>query len=186
MRKCLKYNISAVIICCILGAIGIAYYRHCYLTSFVSKCEKCPRCRSGFVYFVPLKHSCYHFSSKNGTFLQGIAYCRNLMSDLVSIETKIESHCINYHLTGTNDLGLYWTSGVADFNRGNTRSFHWLSTGEAFTFTNWCPGQPDRWKENDFCILLITKCWNDVPCQGNYQFLCEYNLLFANFVTTNK
>ncbi len=51
------------------------------------------------------------------------------------------------------------------------------ATGKAATYTNWGPGQPDHWMNQERCVQLydgkaITQ-WNDIDCASQLPYLCQ-------------
>uniref|UniRef100_T1J2G3 C-type lectin domain-containing protein n=1 Tax=Strigamia maritima TaxID=126957 RepID=T1J2G3_STRMM len=131
--------------CCVFGAT--TSLNGC-LNGHYSKCKKC---RSGFE---ALGDSCYHFSTETGTYLEGYEYCKARDSELISIETKVESDIINRFIVDSHNPsapGNFWTSGF-DFNRN--RQFYWMGTGTNFSDTNWCSGEPNG-PTYEYCVHII-------------------------------
>ncbi|CAG2232218.1 unnamed protein product [Mytilus edulis] len=113
-------------------------------------------------------------------------FCRTYNSHLATIETEGE----NIFLTDTialiqNGVGKrdihdltqdFWIGGTDEVIEG---VWVWASTGKDLTYTNWEPGQPDNWK-NENCLSLvwwnIPGKWNDWYCSRNCHFICETEL----------
>lgn len=69
-----------------------------------------------------------------------------------------------------------WTGAL--LNRFPQHHFHWLSSGEKCNFTNWKDGEPNFFKDNEFCVCIYTSLkflWNDDPCSKARGYVCEYN-----------
>ena len=45
-------------------------------------------------------------------------------------------------------------------------SFYWESTGKRLSYTNWAPGQPDNWQNEDCSGMIFGDPgkWNDGSC----------------------
>lgn len=59
--------------------------------------------------------------------------------------------------------------------------FVWAPSGEKFTFTNWAPGTPDNFYDEDCTEMVVDDGdgkWNDMPCDERYQgiTMCELKL----------
>jgi len=67
----------------------------------------------------------------------------------------------------------HWTSGSDDGHEGR---WIWTSTGRAFNYTNWGPGQPDNHhdKQNYLVINYGTEHqWDDDNYDDQYYSFCE-------------
>lgn len=100
-------------------------------------------------------------------------HCENDGGHLVTYskageETTVES---TLGLTGYR----YWM-GFNDIQKEGT--WVWV-TGEPVTYTNWAPGEPNNWANDEDCATGnrdSTPGWNDFPCWylGVSLFVCEY------------
>ena len=72
--------------------------------------------------------------------------------------------------------GKHYRLGGRDFH-GN-RKFVWVPTGLKFsqTFTKWHSGRPVSIANHPEhrCVALTSDGWTDVPCNYDYNFICEY------------
>ncbi|XP_071148911.1 perlucin-like [Mytilus edulis] len=128
-------------------------------------------------------NSCYFISHTLKTWVNAEGFCRTYNSYLATIETEGE----NIFLTDTitliqNGVGKrdihdltqdFWIGGTDEVIEG---VWVWASTGKDLTYTNWEPGQPDNWK-NENCLSLVwwnvPGKWNDWYCSRNCHFICE-------------
>ena len=69
-------------------------------------------------------------------------------------------------------LGLY--------KDGNDAPWKWIN-GELAKDINWSFGQPNEFKSNEFCTILMNRHVNDVPCDYTLPFIC-----MASSVTCRK
>ncbi len=51
--------------------------------------------------------------------------------------------------------------------------FRWAADNSGITYATWAPGQPDNAYGNERCIHFRNSLWNDLPCNYNYNFICE-------------
>jgi len=78
-------------------------------------------------------------------------------------------------LTRANDGYYFWTAG----HRISNSKFVWKinpSTSYPLTYTNWHKDNPDNSGGNENCIHLFFSelIWNDIPCNLNMCFICEF------------
>jgi len=73
--------------------------------------------------------------------------------------------------------------GGSDANDENA-GFKWAN-GDSVEYTNWAPGQPDNYHENEDCIHIgwnSPEMWNDVPCAGySDHVVVEYDCIPAGY-----
>lgn len=64
--------------------------------------------------------------------------------------------------------------GLSDLKM--TGQYVW-ETGAAATYTNWSPGQPDHWMNQEHCVQLTdaksSTAWNDISCDSPLPYLCQ-------------
>ncbi|KAK3105709.1 hypothetical protein FSP39_003936 [Pinctada imbricata] len=150
-------------------------------------------CRDGWVKF---HGSCYLIALQQATWAEAEfevftkyqihpqIFCIAANSQLVEIETKIESDFLEAHLreqhrgsehpTETSTLAnSYWIGGNDIQNEG---IFKWYRSDTDLTFTDWNPGQPDDAGTNEDCMDLqgiFSYHWNDHNCDVRQHFICE-------------
>ena len=78
--------------------------------------------------------------------------------------SDIQSDCENIHTSG---------------RRSDSR-WVWSSTGQAFTYTNWAPLEPNNWRglNEDVCSIKYLKStvvgWNDIEGTKKGCSICEF------------
>ena len=99
---------------------------------------------------------------------------------LVKVET-IEEHNFladgKFHL---NQFGHNNWIGLSDLAKDGV--YRWTD-GSRANFTMWRRGQPDRWRNEEYCVHMFDDkglweekgLWNDVNCENSYRFICERN-----------
>ncbi|XP_046344929.2 perlucin-like [Haliotis rufescens] len=103
------------------------------------------KCTGGFH-----KHgnSCYWLSNIKGTFAEARSICRFLGSDLVAITSHTEDAFVRGYATQRGKAERYYLGGTDLGLEGR-----WIWTGnKPFTYTNWEPGQPTNYKNNEHCL----------------------------------
>ena len=56
--------------------------------------------------------------------------------------------------------------------------WHWV-TGEAFSYSHWGPGQPDRTHGTEHYAEINYggfSLWNDLPMSSKHHFICEWDV----------
>ncbi|XP_071115792.1 perlucin-like [Haliotis cracherodii] len=151
----------------------------CILSLLCLACWSLPRgvegtkCTGGFH-----KHggSCYWFSNIKGTFAEARSICRFLGSDLVTITSHTEDAFVRGYATQRGKAERYYL-GATDLGLEG----RWVWTGnKPFTYTNWGPGQPTNYKNNEHCLEAYKGYgygWNDVNCDKKANFICQMSPL---------
>uniref|UniRef100_A0A8C6S650 C-type lectin domain-containing protein n=1 Tax=Neogobius melanostomus TaxID=47308 RepID=A0A8C6S650_9GOBI len=97
-------------------------------------------------------------------------YCLAMGGHLVVINNQEEEHFVK-GLTGGKETWI----GLSDAQK--TGYWFWINS-EPLGYTNWCPGEPNNWGGNQHCGMTnysAQKCWNDIPCDRSYPYVCERN-----------
>lgn len=120
-------------------------------------------CPSGFQAF---ERSCYRVSTLSLGWLLARTECLTSGADLVSIESAVEDRFV-----GGLVAESIWI-GASDLVQDGV--YTWAD-GRPVTFTNWGPGQPDEWADQD-CIEKRQETgepWYDQPCERSLRYVCE-------------
>lgn len=67
----------------------------------------------------------------------------------------------------------YWLGGRDDIIEG---TWIWASTDQIFKYTDWYPGQPNNYENNEDCLHMYASFnmkWNDFSCTRLSGFICE-------------
>jgi len=95
----------------------------------------------------------------------------NLDGHLATITSDAENDFI-FNILGVSDRPI-WLGGFQDENAAEPLAdWQWV-TGEAWTFTNWAPGEPSNstWNDEDalaFAFWRADGTWNDAPTEYAY------------------
>jgi Ca2+-binding RTX toxin-like protein len=101
----------------------------------------------------------FYFLSNAGTWTQAQAQAVSLGGNLVTVNDAAENEFLVNTFGGTERLWIGLTDEVTE------GTFKWAN-GEAVTYTNWIPGQPDDAGGNEDYVELNfaeTGKWNDLP-----------------------
>ena len=101
----------------------------------------------------------FYFLSNAGTWTQAQAQAVSLGGNLVTVNDAAENEFLVNTFGGTERLWIGLTDEVTE------GTFKWAN-GEAVTYTNWLPGQPDDAGGNEDYVELNfaeTGKWNDLP-----------------------
>ncbi|MEM9484760.1 MAG: NF038122 family metalloprotease [Cyanobacteria bacterium P01_F01_bin.116] len=108
------------------------------------------------------------------TWTEAQAYARTLGGDLVTINDTAEDQWLK-NIFGTTEA--LWTG----FSDTETEGVWKWASGEAVTYTNWTPGQPDDYQGNqDYAVLSYvwganSDQWDDVTSNDQYRGIIEIN-----------
>ncbi|XP_047661521.1 lymphocyte antigen 75-like [Tachysurus fulvidraco] len=111
-------------------------------------------------------------------------YCRELYTDLASVRNETENQKIRSMFNNT-DYSSFWI--------GLYRTRSWSDKSNS-SFSNWKPGQPDNYRQNESCTAVSfndSGKWTDENCVDTFPFLC-YSTMPSNsshqyhFVNENK
>ncbi|XP_017347479.2 macrophage mannose receptor 1 [Ictalurus punctatus] len=128
-------------------------------------------------------------------------YCREHYTDLISVRNEIENQKIRLFLYNNIDYGYYYYYYYYYYYRygifwiGLYRTRSWSDKSNS-SFTNWIPGQPDNYAQNESCTAVsfndsYSGKWTDENCNQTIPFLCYSRMLSASsrqyhFVNKNK
>ncbi|KAI4900124.1 hypothetical protein NFI96_006470, partial [Prochilodus magdalenae] len=142
---------------------------HCALISSIYKSWEGFPCSSTFQFI------CYDGSvnasqryvvvSENKNWTEAQSYCRKHYTDLVSVRNETE----NQKLKSLTENKYYYFLWIGLYR---TRSW---SDGSNSTFSNWRPGQPDNYEQNEYCTAVSFSTfgqWTDENCDQTFPFLC--------------
>ncbi|XP_053504619.1 C-type mannose receptor 2-like isoform X2 [Ictalurus furcatus] len=131
----------------------------------------------------------YVLVNQNLNWTEAQSYCRKNYTDLISVRNETENHMIRSLLTNMNNyygslwIGLYRTRSWSDKSNSS--------------FTNWNPGQPDNYAQNESCTAVSFSSdnyyyynyyysylyygkWTDENCGQAFPFLCYSTTLSSS------
>jgi predicted DNA-binding protein (UPF0251 family) len=114
----------------------------------------------------------YIFCNNQESWSGARAYCNDFNMKLVSLGSAAEEEWV-YAIANVLSPQKWWI-GLND--KGAEGSFVWDS-GEAVSYSNWEPGEPNNVGGSEDCGQLNryhpAKTWNDEPCSLHLNFICE-------------
>ncbi|CAH1790964.1 unnamed protein product [Owenia fusiformis] len=131
------------------------------------------RCPIGYWYHPEFK-SCYKFvCGITFSHEQAKTQCARFGGYLAIANSEKENNFFKYTLKADNENGDFFLGGQRSQPNGG-----WVWTGhpsglnQPFAYSDWNSGQPDN---SGSCIAVSVAGWNDVDCNGSYEFICEAN-----------
>lgn len=64
----------------------------------------------------------------------------------------------------------FWVGG-SDLAKEGT--FVWIDTNTPFTYVNFRDGEPANYLDNEDCVEVWNRQWNDIDCRRNEFYICE-------------
>ena len=120
--------------------------------------------------WIRLVSSCYYFSTSETNWSTANSTCRSLGGDLVVPRNDEENSAI-IKTADQNGLNHPWIGLVRDENN----TFYTVS-GSKPTYTPWSKGRPNNKGGYEKCGQFLDSAglWNDIPCNRQFNFICEY------------
>uniref|UniRef100_A0A667WDF9 C-type lectin domain-containing protein n=1 Tax=Myripristis murdjan TaxID=586833 RepID=A0A667WDF9_9TELE len=109
----------------------------------------------------------YHFIEEALPWLDAQVYCREMFTDLATVEDVEEMN----RLMNTSWIGLE--------RRGPMR-WMWSDGSGTAHFTSWREDEPNNVAGNEWCAEFVEGNWNDVPCDQDLSFVCYERESFAH------
>ncbi|KAI4885343.1 hypothetical protein NFI96_015579 [Prochilodus magdalenae] len=114
----------------------------------------------------------YHFVEESKTWTEAQRYCRELYTDLATIDNMEEMDMIINTVNGSYS-GLAWIGLYDDPN-----SWRWSLDDDSFymegerDYRGWYQ-EPDNYDGKELCVLMsYSGTWFDRPCDTHYTFVC--------------
>ncbi|XP_074527273.1 type-2 ice-structuring protein-like [Halichoeres trimaculatus] len=117
---------------------------------------------------------CYIFVPELMTWSEAQRNCQSMRANLVSVRS-FEEYTVIQKLTAFTGYRNTWIGGSDAQQEGY---WFWID-GSPFTYTNWCPQQPDQ-PGLQKCIQMNYgdhKCWDDTKCDTMYPSICAKRIL---------
>ncbi len=100
----------------------------------------------------------YQVFDKPLTWEDAKAACEKLGGHLVTVTSGAEESFVE-SLIAKGTKYMYWMGGKLDTSKG---AYKWV-TGEAFSYTNWVPGQPDNNGGCESYLQIYTDKYSEIP-----------------------
>uniref|UniRef100_A0A8B9H858 C-type lectin domain-containing protein n=1 Tax=Astyanax mexicanus TaxID=7994 RepID=A0A8B9H858_ASTMX len=132
----------------------------------------------GFWSWSPYVSHQYHFVDENKSWTEAQRYCREVYTDLATIDNMEEMNSLMNTAKGRY-FGLAWI-GLYD----DLRSWRWSLGDDALyketerSFKNWNIQKPMNWGGNSLCTYVDYVSWHELPCSSMLKVVCydgEYN-----------
>ncbi|XP_055612422.1 clotting factor G beta subunit-like [Uranotaenia lowii] len=129
----------------------------------------------------PVKYKKQYFVHNNRevNFHTAWRLCQSYGHRLATITSEEDSQLIEQAIAKSNNQKGPWFIGGTDL--GSEGHFIWISTnkpvGYLSGYFNYSPGQPDNAGGNENCLEIGRwggVVWNDVPCDWNQRYICEF------------
>ncbi|XP_021340194.1 perlucin-like protein [Mizuhopecten yessoensis] len=121
--------------------------------------------------------SCYFVFSLREDWITASHTCSLHHGYLAQAEDDYEDNFLKQIITkyheGKRGDTHFWLGGDDMSKEGEWR---WTANGQPFSYTNWYPGEPNNYHDQD-CLLAHIRgthfYWEDWNCTSNFNFVCE-------------
>ncbi|XP_070608082.1 mannose-binding protein-like isoform X2 [Erythrolamprus reginae] len=107
-------------------------------------------------------------TGRTENFANGKVFCSNAGGALAAPKNVAENTAL---AAIAQRSGRHILLGLSDLQTEGR--FVYLN-GEAVSYTNWHPSEPNNLNDEDCVILIATTKWNDVPCNHADLIVCEF------------
>ncbi|XP_056022926.1 macrophage mannose receptor 1-like isoform X2 [Ostrea edulis] len=116
------------------------------------------------------KRRCFKFGESPTDHDAAQSICEQNKGNLASI-TSVYEYGISRGIAAKYNITTYWI-GLRSTN--TTAMYRW-GDGIPYQFSHWKESEPSQ-APGEECVVSDHGEWMDVPCTGNYSYLCEINL----------
>uniref|UniRef100_A0A914UQQ7 Fibrinogen C-terminal domain-containing protein n=1 Tax=Plectus sambesii TaxID=2011161 RepID=A0A914UQQ7_9BILA len=135
------------------------------------------KCPAGWFSSGGSQNACYYVAVQKKKWLDAEDFCTNAgpNSHLISIATDFDNCNVDAAVSSMSffsNCSQFWLGGHYIALNGR---FIWMD-GSPWSYSNWCPGQPDI---NQTCVssaVRTTGCWRTEPCENENCFICLMNI----------
>ena len=114
----------------------------------------------------------YLFCLETESFWSAVGACDKEGYYLVTVNDEHENSYLAEQVEAS--VGGSWWIGTTDSGPGNEGDWSWI--GEATSYTNWLPGEPNNSGGNEDCGEIAEWAnyqWNDSICSADQRYICE-------------
>ncbi|XP_043954894.1 ladderlectin-like [Gambusia affinis] len=115
---------------------------------------------------------CFQYVADEMTWARAERNCLSMGANLASIPNMNEYRQIQTLIfTASHESNVAWVGGS---NAQEENIWLW-SDGNRFSYTNWCPGEPNNDEGMQRCLHINNsdaKCWDDYWCGGRKPSVC--------------
>ncbi|XP_039896575.1 tenascin-X-like isoform X6 [Simochromis diagramma] len=135
----------------------------------------------------------YYFVSTSKTWTDAQSHCRNVFTDLATIENTADLYAVTSIAPNTGKAWIGLHDDLQNSWRWSLNDSSFYGVGEA-AFRNWYPGSPNNLNgQQQYCVALLSGSpyngeWDDRYCGNNYSFVCYNGTINgeASFVKVNS
>ena len=93
--------------------------------------------------------------------------CKRAGLQLATVQSAAQNALVRTAADGNQ----VWIGGTDAASEG---TWVWSPTNTPMSYTNWYPGEPNNWENNEDCLIFDSSGkWNDVPCTLLVKFVCQ-------------
>ncbi|XP_042071384.1 lithostathine-1-like [Haplochromis burtoni] len=135
----------------------------------------------------------YYFVSTSKTWTDAQSHCRNVYTDLATIENTADLYAVTSTASNTGKAWIGLHDDLQNSWRWSLNDSSFYGVGEA-AFRNWYPGSPNNLNgQQQYCVALLSGSlysdrWDDRDCGDKYFFVCYNGTINgeASFVKVNS
>ncbi|KAI4903284.1 hypothetical protein NFI96_004359, partial [Prochilodus magdalenae] len=128
----------------------------------------------------------YHFVNESKTWTEAQRYCRELYTDLATIDNMEEMDML-INTVNANYSGLAWIGLYDDLD-----SWRWSLDDDSFymeeerDYRGW-KQEPDNYGGNELCVYMSSSgTWVDTLCEANHYFVCFDGTTRSHLLTNQR
>ncbi|XP_061109662.1 lactose-binding lectin l-2-like [Conger conger] len=122
--------------------------------------------------WTPNELHCFKYVSEKKTWADAEMNCLLLGGNLASVWSEEDQKFQVKLQKQSGTVEPFWI-GLSDVHKEGT--WFW-SDGTAVYYTNWAPGEPNNFKEED-CVVTDEN-WNDIACERKFPSICSTQAKF--------
>ncbi|XP_047194954.1 C-type lectin lectoxin-Phi1 [Hippoglossus stenolepis] len=140
-------------------------------------------CLSGCLTFSTCLLHQYHFVSDAKTWTEAQSYCREMYTDLATIENTEEMKKLKDTVSAAGHSSKVWIGLYSHIDWKWSDGF----TGTGAEYRNWKSPDPSNVEANELCVIqLKSGTWYDIDCHRKSPFVCcNGTLEDSDFVLVN-
>ncbi|XP_035985193.1 ladderlectin-like [Fundulus heteroclitus] len=119
-----------------------------------------------------INNRCFRYVSRPMSWTTAERRCLSMGANLASVHDRSEYRQVQSLIRrATRRSGRAWIGGS---NAQETSVWLW-SDGSPLRYTNWCPREPNNWRNNQHCLQMNHsggKCWDDLDCSVRLPSVC--------------
>ncbi|KAL4226715.1 hypothetical protein ACF0H5_014695 [Mactra antiquata] len=124
---------------------------------------------------VQFENSCYLHPSTQATWHWAVDACSKMGARLAEVNSEAENEIlVKINKEARDGTDRVWL-GASDLE--NDGVWKWQTSKQPITFQKWNKGEPNgRMVENCLHFYKVLGTWNDLPCDRNLNYICEFTM----------